>query len=212
MSPVSDPLDFVGALNHNGLRACRHAFVAPATFGSCRLRKAPASLARLTPRSVPDGTTTGGGGCEQTPNVLYRRSDVLYQGHVRVGSRPQLSQALIVRAPHDRQAAWALTAAGDPALIFSGYATATICRQVEITNPSICKSMEENKDSQIKVKTTGSNVLGTHVVDEEPIAVLDRHTSAFARDLSQSLGQNESWTLDFIVETYARRFGFDYPG
>ena len=71
--------------------------------------------------------------------------------------------------------------------------------------------MEKNKDVRIAVKRTGSTPLGTHLVDEVPIAVLDRHTSAFVSALAQSLGMSESWVLDFIIETYATKFGFNHP-
>jgi hypothetical protein len=71
--------------------------------------------------------------------------------------------------------------------------------------------MENQKDSPIAVKATGSNLVGTHMVDDEPIAVLDGPASTFVRELSQSLGTSRSWTLDLIVTTYAKTFGFDPP-
>ena len=66
-----------------------------------------------------------------------------------------------------------------------------------------------NKKNRIAVKATRGNVMGTHVVDDEPIAVLDRPTSAFVLTLSTHLGKSESWTLDLIVQVC--EFGFEPP-
>jgi hypothetical protein len=68
-----------------------------------------------------------------------------------------------------------------------------------------------SKKNRIVVKATRGNVMGTHVVDMEPMAVLDRNTSAFVLELSTHLGKSESWTLDLIIHAYAKRFGFEPP-
>jgi hypothetical protein len=62
----------------------------------------------------------------------------------------------------------------------------------------------------------GSPLPAVHQVGDRLLTALrprgaDRPTSAFVRDLATSLGMSESWTLDFIVETYRKRFGFDHP-
>jgi hypothetical protein len=85
------------------------------------------------------------------------------------------------------------------------------CRQVEITRNIMYSDMKHQDNPRIAVKATRGNVVGTHVVDDREIAVLDRHTSAFVFDLAQAIGMTESWVLDFIIETYAKRFGFEPP-
>jgi hypothetical protein len=69
--------------------------------------------------------------------------------------------------------------------------------------------MEEEKTSQLSVTGTGSTPLGTHLVDEEPMAVVDWPQTTFVRTLAEILGVGESWVLDHIIATYALRYGYD---
>jgi len=71
--------------------------------------------------------------------------------------------------------------------------------------------MDNQDNRRISVKATGGNVVDTHIVDEQSVAVLDRHASAFVFQLAEATGKSESWALDLIVETYAKEFGLEPP-
>jgi hypothetical protein len=71
--------------------------------------------------------------------------------------------------------------------------------------------MEEQNHEGLPVTGTGANKLGSHQVDEKPMAILDGPQTEFVLTLAGILGMNEKWVLDFIVATYEQRFGYEHP-